>query len=359
VYRYDKGITAMNFITIDDNLDKYFELIGIYCNGADYKKALEELEKIEPYCKTPAQKARYHYSRGYINYASISQLSALAEYRKGLREDPDDTMGLKKECAYSKKLIKREYAEMRKVVLRIVDFISEHYNSIPENDKIKVDDHAFQLLLGFYQSIRMPHIDDNYLGFPRNDIFLGFDDYFAKLTGEKQENAKTFLKDGYDIIDRESYFECIRNNQNLDMNGYISEVMAYLNDKSSVDVNQLDGDEKLYFLAKVEFVQTFFDYLPDAGVIAWDLSAQIALTRIAFACDIINKEDYCHNMSALTDVLKGRLSSFEEYARSFIFGSAILMFKVKSMNITKSTDFMFSIMGYLDMGNLLDTKWIQ
>ena len=349
----------MNTIAMDDNLDNYFKLIGTYCNHADYKKAQEELDKIESYCKTPAQKARYYYSRGYINYASTSQLSALVEYRKGLREDSDDTMGLKKECAYSKKLIKREYAEMQKVVLRIVDFINEHYNNIPENDKKEVDDHTFQLLLGFYQSIRMPYIDDSYLGFPRNDIFLGFDDYFAKLTGEKQENAKTFLKDGYDIIDRESYFECIRNNQNLDMNGYFSEVMAYLNDKSSVDVDQLDDDEKLYFLAKAEFVQTFFRYLPDAGVIAWDLSAKIALTRMAFACDIINKEDYCHNMSTLTDALKGSLFSFEEYARSFTFGSALLMFKVKTMNITKSKDFMFSIMGYLDMSNLLDTKWIQ
>ena len=349
----------MDLITMDDDLDKYFKLIGTYCNHADYKKAQEELDKIEPYCKTPAQKACYHYSRGYINYASQSQLSALAEYRKGLREDPDDTMGLKKECAYSKKLIKKEFAEMRKVVVRVVGFINEHYNKTSENNKIEVDDHAFQLLLGFYQSIRMPRIDDSYLGFPRNDIFLGFDDYFAKLMGEKQENAKRFLKDGYGIFDCESYYECIRNNQNLDMNGYISEVMAYLNGKSSIDVNQLDDDEKLYFLAKVEFVQTFFEYLPDAGVIAWDLSAKIALTRIAFACDIISKENYCHNMNALTDVLKGRLSSFEEYARSFTFGSALLMFKVKSMNITKSTDFMFSIMGYLDMDNLLDTKWNQ
>lgn len=347
----------MNLITMDENLDKYFELIDTYCSHADYKRAQEELDKIEPYCKTPAQKAHYHYSRGYINYASVSQLSALAEYRKGLREDPDDTMGLKKECAYSKKLIKREFEEMQKVVLRVVDFINKHYNNIPENDKTKVDDHTFQLLLGFYQSIRMPRIDDSYLGFPRNDIFLGFDDYFAKLTGEKQENAKAFLKDGYGIIDRESYFECIRSNQNLDMNGYIREVVAYLNDKSSVDVNQFDDDEKLYFYAKVEFVQTFFEHLPDAGVIAWDLSAQIALTRIAFACDIISKEDYCRNMSAFTNILKSKLSSFEEYALSFTFGSALLMFKVKSMNITKSTDFMFSIMGYLDMGNLLDTKW--
>lgn len=63
-----------------------------------------------------------------------------------------------------------------------------------------------------------------------------------------------------------------------------------------------------------ELDKSFIDYLPSAGVIAWDLSEQIGLTRI--------------------------------------------MFKVKSMNITKSTDFMFSIAGYLDCSTLLDTKWI-
>lgn len=349
----------MNLIPMDYNLDEYFERIGTYCDRADYKKAQEELDKIEAYCKTPAQKARYHYSRGYINYASVSQLSALAEYRKGLREDSEDTLGLKKKCAYSKKLIRKEFVEMRRVVLNVVDFINQHYGKTSEDDKIKVDDYTFQLLLGFYQSIRMPWIDESYPGFPRNDIFLGFEDYFAKLEGERRENAKSFLKDGYGIVDRESYIECIHGNVNLDMNGYISEAMEYLNHKSDRDVSRLDEDEKLKFLAKAEFVQTFLDYLPDAGVIAWDLSAQIGITRIAFACDMISKEDYRHNMSALTDQLKDGLSSFEEYARSFTFGSALLMFKVKSMNITKATDFMFSIMGYLEMGNLLDTKWIS
>ena len=341
-----------------NGLDKCFDLVGMYCNRADYKKAQEELDRIEPCCKTPADKARFHYSRGYINYAVTSQLAALAEYRKGLRADPDDTLNLKDECAQSQKLVEREFTEMRKFVLNIVDIIRQHYGRIPENSKTEVNDHVFQLFLGFHQSIWPLRADNLSLGFPNSNIFLGFDDYFAKLTGEQQENAKSFLKEAYHITDRESFFECIRSNQNLNMNGYISDTIAYLNDNSCFDISKLDEDEKLYFLATAEFVKTFIDYLPSAGVIAWDLSEQIGLTRIAFACDIISKEDYCHSMNALTDVLKSSLSSFEEYARSFTFGSALLMFKVKSMNITKSTDFMFSIAGYLDCSALLDTKWI-
>lgn len=283
----------------------------------------------------------------------------MAEYRKGLRADPDDTLNLKDECAQSQKLVEREFIEMRKFVLNIVDLISQRHSKISEDNKIEVDDHTFQLFLGFYQSIRPPRADNISLGFPNNDIFLGFDDYFAKLTGEKQENAKRFLKEAYHITDCDSFFECIRSNQNLNMNGYISDAIAYLNDKPNFDVHKLGDDEKLYFLATAEFVKTFIDYLPNAGVIAWDLSEQIGLSRIAFACDIISKDDYCRNMNVLSDMLKSSLSSFEEYARSFTFGSALLMFRVKSMNITKSTDFMFSIAGYLCSSNLLDTKWIS
>lgn len=351
----------MDLIILDpaNDLDKYFDLIGTYCNRADYQKAQEELDKIEPYCKTPADKARFHYSRGYINYATTSQLSALMEYRKGLREDPDDTMNLKGECAYSRKLIKKEYEEMKRVVMNIIDLINQRYSKTSEDDKTKVDDRAFQLLLGFHQSIRLPRADNLSLGFPNDNLFLGFDDYFAKFMGEKQESAKRFLEEAYHITDRESFFECIHHNPNLDMNGYIGDAIAHLNDKPNFDVNALDDDKKLSFLATVEFVKSFKDYLPDAGVIAWDLSEQIGLVRIAFACDIISEEDYCHSMSHLTDILKNRLSSFEEFARSFTFGSALLMFKVKSMNITKSTDFMFSVAGCLLMGTLLDTKWVK
>lgn len=235
-------------------------------------KAREELDKIEPYCKTPADKARLHYSRGYINYATVSQLSALLEYRRGLREDPTDPLKLKKDCKYAVKLIKKEYAELQRVAADIVNMINLRYHEIPEENKAEVDEKTFQLLLGFHQSIRPPRIDNIILGFPKEDIFLGFGDYYAKLTGEKQEEAKRFLEEAYQITDRESFLACIRDNPNLYINGYIGDAIAYLNDESAFAVDTLDEDEKLCFLAKAEFVKSFANYLLDAGVIVWDMS---------------------------------------------------------------------------------------
>lgn len=137
-----------------NELGRCFERIGGYCNSAEYGKAREELDKIEPYCKTPADKARLHYSRGYINYATVSQLSALLEYRRGLREDPTDPLKLKKDCKYAVKLIKKEYAELQRVAADIVNMINLRYHEIPEENKAEVDEKTFQLLLGFHQSIR-------------------------------------------------------------------------------------------------------------------------------------------------------------------------------------------------------------
>lgn len=342
-----------------NELDRCFKRIGDYCNSADYGKAREELDKIEPYCRTPADKARLHYSRGYLNYATTSQLLALLEYRRGLREDPADPLKLKKDCKYSVKLIKKEYAELAKVTANIVSLLDGRFHEITEENKTKVDEHTFQLFLGFHQSIRPPRIDNSILGFPKDDIFLGFEDYYAKLTGEKQEKAKKFLKETYQIEDRESLFTCIRDNPNLHMNDYIADAMAYLHGKPDFDVDALDEDGRLCFLAKAEFVKTFTDYLPDACVIAWDVSGQIGLVRLAFACDMIGEEEYCAGMTEFARVLREGLSSFEEYARSFTFGAALLFFKVKSMNINQATDFMFSIMGYLDMSDLYKMRWMK
>ena len=256
-------------------------------------------------------------------------------------------------------LIKKEYAELQRVAADIVNMINLRYHEIPEENKAEVDEKTFQLLLGFHQSIRPPRIDNIILGFPKEDIFLGFGDYYAKLTGEKQEEAKRFLEEAYQITDRESFLACIRDNPNLYINGYIGDAIAYLNDESAFAVDTLDEDEKLCFLAKAEFVKSFANYLPDAGVIVWDMSERIGLTRLAFACDMINEEEYCHGMDDMSRILKAGLKSFEEYARSFIFGSALFFFKVKSMNINKATDFMFSIFGYLDMSDLRNTKWMK
>ena len=100
--------------------------------------------------------------------------SALLEYRRGLREDPTDPLKLKKDCKYAVKLIKKEYAELQRVAADIVNMINLRYHEIPEENKAEVDEKTFQLLLGFHQSIRPPRIDNIILGFPKEDIFLGF-----------------------------------------------------------------------------------------------------------------------------------------------------------------------------------------
>lgn len=344
---------------LTNKLEEYFGQIGTYCNSGDYEKAREELDRIEPYCQTPAEQARLHYSRGYLNYATVSQLTSLLEYRRGLRADPADSRKLKKECKYAEKLIKKEYDELIRVAADIANMINLRFHEIAEEEKKEVDERTFQLLLGFHQSIRLPGIDNSILGFPSKDIFLGFEEYFAKLTGEKQETAKRFLQEVYHITDRESFLDCMQNNPNLQINGYLCDAAAYIKDAPEFAVDTLDEDEKLCFLAKAAFVKAWIGYLPEAGVIAWDLSARMGLLRVAFACDLINEDDYCGNMIALAKELKVGLSSFADFARSFVFGSALFFFKVKSMNINKATDFMFSIFGYLDMSDLRNIKWIN
>lgn len=349
--------TAMELLT--NKLEEYFEQIGTYCNNGDYEKAREEIDRIEPYCQTPAEQARLHYSRGYLNYATVSQLMALLEYRRGLRADPADSRKLKKECKYAEKLIKKEYAELTRVAADIANMIDLRFHEIAEEEKKEVDERMFQLLLGFHQSIRPPRIDNSILGFPSKDIFLGFEEYFAKLTGEKQETAKRFLQEVYHITDRESFFNCMQNNPSLQINDYLRDAAAYIKDKPEFAVDTLGEDEKLCFLAKAEFVKAWIDYLPEAGVIAWDLSAKMGLLRVVFACDLITEDDYCSSMNALTKELKGGLSSFAEFAQSFTYGAALFFFKVKDMNINKATDFMYSIFGYLDMSDLRNIKWIN
>ena len=80
------------------------------------------------------------------------------------------------------------------------------------------------------------------------------------------------MEEAYQITDRESFLACIRDIPNLYINGYIGDAIAYLNDESAFAVDTLDEDEKLCFLAKTEFVKSFANYLPDAGVIVWDMS---------------------------------------------------------------------------------------
>ena len=321
----------------------WFRLICAYNNNGDYEKSEEELAKIEPHCEKAVEKARFHYYRGWLRGEKTQNpVESLREYKKGLDADPDDTLDLTGRYEECEAELQDIMDNMRSAVVHTVDIIKRRCALVPDDKKVEVDDETFQLFLGFYQGV----------------VSLGFDNYFAKCKDDDREKEMQLLN-AYNITDRDSFFECIQNNQNMNQNVYLNDALAYMNGNPVFDIDELEGDGRLCFLTYIEFVKTFIDELPDAGVIAWDIGEKIGLNRYAYACGILGNSDYVTGMLTLSDLLKEKFSSFEEYARSLIFGAALLMFQISGMNVRKAKDFMCTVTKYFLDSRLPDTKWMK
>ena len=321
----------------------WFRLICAYNNNGSYEESEEELKKIEPCCKKAIDKARLHYYRGWLRgQLSDNPLEMLMEFQKGLAEDPDDALDLKSDCEQCMEEIHKILDNMQSAVIDTVDIVKQRCSLVSEDKKIEADDETFQLYLGFYQGISS----------------LGFDRYFLKYSNEDLEKEMQHLE-MYNITDRASFFKCIQENEILNQNARLQNALAYINGNPRFDIEELGEAGQFYFQNYVAFVKLFAAYLPDGGVLAWDIGEKIGLARRAYACNILGNTDFVSGMLALSDQLKEVLSSFEEYARSLMFGAALFMFQISGMNIKKAKDFMCSVALDFMQSDLPDTKWIK
>ena len=92
---YTKIVEAVLSVPRENWSNKlWFRLISAYNNLKKFGKALEELEKIAPLCDNPADKSRYYYMHGYIDYYNDYDYFAVAAYKSGLEADPYNSVGL-------------------------------------------------------------------------------------------------------------------------------------------------------------------------------------------------------------------------------------------------------------------------
>ena len=161
--------------------------------------------------------------------------------------------------------------------------------------KIRVSNEEFTLQLGFLPAIRK---------IPGQELGLGFKEYFIKYEGEKKKQAKEWLEQLFGIIDRGSFIEFFYNSRDCNIACLARDVLANLNGRLSFDISELNKDGRRLFDDVTLFIKVFAEFLPEAGVAAWDMCEKIGYLRHAYAVDYITNTDYCTQMMAIVDDAK-------------------------------------------------------
>lgn len=325
----------------------WFRLISAYNNMEEFGKAREELDKLEPLCETPADIAKFHYMHGYIYYREDREYMAIAEYRSGLDADPDNTWGfdLKSEIENCRKYIDKNLAKLRSLSEKLYNDIKARCSE--KSEKNKPSDEEFTLYLGFLPALRVV---------PGHEHSIGFG-YSRKYEGAEKQALLDWLEKGFGIVDRDSFFDFFDNAPHCNINSMGEEIQAFLAGSPLFDMEELTEEGRYTFDCFTEFIKTFNEFLPKAGLLAWDISEGMGFVRWVYACDLITDADFAEKMKFLHDLARDYFSSFEEYILSLAFGAAFFMFRLDKLNLISAIDFLARTAPLLLHGDLPDLEW--
>jgi len=325
-----------------------FRLISAYNNLKEFQKSREQLNKIQPECKKPDEIARFFYMSGYILFMTDREMAALACFENGAAADPDDTSGLdlKSEAQDCIEYINRDLDELHKLARAVCADIDKQ--CAERSGKLKPNEEQFSLLLGFIPALRE---------IPMTKKALGIDDFTVKFKGNDKTQTGKWLSTAFGFKDTDSFKKFYRESSFCNISAMLSDVAALFEGKPRFDANKLNPDGKRDFFNTCTFVKPFFEFLPQTGVIAWDISEKIGFSRLAYACDFITENDYRSAALAMTDAAHKLFGSTAEFMRSLILGSALYAFHSDRWNIKGAIAFMQRTAMLIFQSPIPDIDW--
>lgn len=325
-----------------------FRLIGALNNKKDFENSRNELKKILPDCKSPAEIARYFYMQGYILFINDKELAALSFYEAGVNADPENTSGLDladevREC---REYVDKDLKELGELVKQVCGDIDKRCSEKAEKEKLS--DGAFTVLMGLIPALRpLPSVNRG----------LGLDDFFQKYEGKNKEIITQWLETLFGIKDKESFISFYKSAPGCNISGMYADVDAYLSGKPNFELKTLRGDAQRSFHNTCMFAEPLREYVPKAGILGWDLSEKVGFSRLAYSVDIIEKDDYLGSMSAIKEAALKFFSSSAEFLKSLVIGGALQAFASAEWDIKGAISMMKQSRDIMLHSQLCDAEW--
>lgn len=325
-----------------------FRLICAYNNLGEFDKSEEVLGEAAKNIASPNDAARCNYYRGHMCFMNDREIMARKNYMKAAELDPEyaKEIDLEDDINECNRIISEDLAGFHALGASVCEDIKKRFAK--SSEKRDISDEEFQTRLGFFPGIRK---------IPGFEHPMGFEKYFDEYKGEDRENCLKWFDDLYGITDSESFFRHIQTNLGCNLERTIYDVAAYLVGKPNFDIEKLDEVGRFAFESTSLFTGAFMEYLPKAGVLAWDISEKIGFARHAHSCGIISNEDYCKGMLVLSDKARKGFSSWEDYMLSLIFGAGLYMFIMEEWSISAAGKFVLNMLPFLLNGDLADVVW--
>lgn len=302
-----------------------FVLVSALINAEDHRGATALLRQIYPDCKEKADLAQLFYYSGYaVSALGGNYILGLSLFKDALTNDPKDELGLdiEQECRDCAAEIDGQIAAFHELCGKAAATVSELCKKSKSGTVLEGT--------GLITRLSFLNIFRNAPGLASP---LGSDDGADKPECADKAALAGWLAGAMGIKDHDSMVGLFRTARSFNIAAMADDVICYLRGEPKFDLDIMDEKSRGAFNTYAMLIECFVNYLPPAGLLAWDIAKRIAVVRFAFAADVISGEDYKKTMDELLVSAKG-FGDPEEFLISLLFGSVLAAFDAESANIS-------------------------
>ena len=343
--QYEKILEKIAEVPVEERSNKlWFRKISALNNLKRFQEAKMEISTLSKRCTDDKDNAKLFYMLGYTFDNTNCELKALECYRhtQELNPDYEDIQELMDSCL---KYAKRDLENTKNAFDKFMPDLADAFAKASDpRDLVGGEDHNYIAL-----------IEGSFIPTPIS-LKLPLDNGFFKCENDQdEEKVKMLLEKKYNITDIDSLRQWYGNSRIAPM---VQEVLNAMENNVEIPVEKMNIAGRTRFEA-TQLVLTYVkEYLPKAGIAAWDFSAVLAMARLAYAADLITNTDFGETVVFFVDEVKKNFSSWEEFSRSVIIGAFYNGMCIETpYDINSATRFAIGT-GILCMQNYPQVKWI-
>ncbi len=343
--QYDKILEKIAEIPVDDRSNKlWFRKISALNNLGRFQEARMEISLLSKRCTEPKDTAKLYYMMGYTFDRTNCEMKAVECYRHTQEIDPEYE-GIQEMIDSALQYVDQDLAAAAKAFGKLFVDVESKFKEEKKPAKLSVDDAAP------YISLIQASFIPTGLG-----VKLPLDKIIFKFEEADKPKVKAFLEQQYGITDIDSLRQWYASNRNAPIFDYS---MAVQNSKQDSALEKMNIAEKTRFEASAMVAKHLKDFLPKVGILAFDFSTILALSRLAYACDLLTNTEYMETALFFSDECKKHFSSWEEFTRSIVIGGFYEAACFKTHYAIKEATRYGVGIGILCMQNYPKLKWIK
>ena len=305
--KYEQILETISTVPEDKVSNKlWFKKIQALNSLGLFKEARKEIGLLSKRCSEPSEDAMLFYLMGYTFEHTGHEHKAVECYRRTQEFNPEfeNIQSLIDNC---KAAVKQDMENVKDVFGKL---FSEVDSAIKDAKEPKNLEYPEALI---YASLISSSFIPSDIG-----LELPVDKPFFKCEDQElNEKIKFFLDRKYGVTDLKSLQQWYGNNR---LAPTIQGVRNAIAKNIPMPVEKMSAKDISYFESIMLSLNSLEEFLPEAGVAAWDYNEVIALARLSYATGLISNSEFCETTLFFIDECTRNFSSWTEYAHSVMIG---------------------------------------